>query len=108
VDLLGEAEPLAHRGERHPVDVVDGLGRLQLGQGVAPQPRGGLQPGGGEVVEVLLVAGDPEACRRDRAEVDEGGQEVVGDLVDGGGWAGAGGLWGHAGERTPAHPRRHR
>ena len=48
----------------------------------------GSDAGGGQVVEVLVVARNPEVGRFQRAEVDRGGEEVVGDPVDIGGVAG--------------------
>ncbi len=66
--LLGEAEPLAHRGQGDPVDLVDGGRPVELGQGVGAQGGVRLVAGGGEVVELLVVAGDAEVGRGDRAE----------------------------------------
>ena len=65
-----------------------GVARVELGEGVGAQRGMGLVAGGGEVVELLLVAGDAEVGRGDRAEGDELREVVVGDAVDVGGGAG--------------------
>ncbi len=79
--LDGQPEPLAHGGGGHPVHVVDDLGRLDLAQ----RGAGGLGPrgeaSGGEVVEFMVVARGADAGGGDRAEADDGVDEVVGDLI---------------------------
>ena len=55
---------------------------VERGQGAAAQRGVGGVAGGGEVVELLVVAGDAEVGRGDRAQGDEGVEEGVGDPVD--------------------------
>ena len=87
VGLLGQAETLLHRRDGHAVDVVD---RGRLGQGVespAAQVGLGAVAGRREVVEVLVVAGDPQLGRGDGTELDERVEVVVRNAVNVGGGA---------------------
>ena len=91
----------------HPVDVVD-RGRLrQRGQRAAAQGRVGGVAGRGEVVEVLVVAGDAHVGRGGGAQLDRGVQEGVGDPVDvGRGGAARGSVSGGGHPRNvPVRPR---
>ena len=87
VGLLGEAEALPHGGERHPVDVVDRRRPGQSRQGPGAQVGVGSVAGRREVVDVLVVAGDPQIGRSDRTQLNQRVEIVVGDVVDVGGGA---------------------
>jgi len=83
VSLLGQAEALIHRGHGHPVDVVDGSSLAKSAKGLGAQVGLGGVTRRREIVEVLVVTGDPQVRRGDGAQVDERIQILVGDAVDG-------------------------
>ena len=87
VGLPGEAEAFLHRRDRHPVDVVDRDGVRQVVQGLPAQVAVRRVSGWREVVEILVVAGDPQIGRRDGTELDNRVEVVVRDPVNLGGGA---------------------
>ena len=112
VDLLVQLEPVAQRGDRHAVDVVDRFDVGQGGQGLPAQRGERGSTGGGDVVEVLFVARDAGVGRHDRAQPDGGVEVVVRDAVGVGagacGRARGVGVGSHARERIPGFGRRAR
>lgn len=103
MDLLSEAEALAHRLDRDTVHLVDGLRAVERGEGPAAQLAVGCETGGGEVVEGVLAAGDAEIGGALRAQLDLGVEVGLGNPVDVGLRTGCGGL-AHDGDVIPLHP----
>src|SRR5690606_19839969 len=85
--LEQQPQTLLHRGDRDAVDVVDRLGAGEGVQGGAGRVGLCSQPVGGVVVQLAVVAAEPEVGGGDRAQPDDLVDVGVGDPVDGGGLA---------------------
>ena len=92
IHLLGEREALGHRGDSDAVDVVDGGGLGELGERAAPEGGDLGETGRGEVVHLVVEAGDADVGGLQRAQAGGGVDVAVCEGVDSGRGADGGGV----------------